>query len=50
MDVSRYAPECSIFLALGKMANRLQVLQVPLTQAVLLEELHHAMITWVEPF
>jgi hypothetical protein len=50
VDVSRYAPEASIFLALSKMMDRLQVLQVALSRDVLVEELHHVVATWVEPF
>jgi hypothetical protein len=49
-DVSRYAPESSIFLAVSKLIDRLSGLQVPLDRAVLSEELQGCLQSWVEPF
>jgi hypothetical protein len=47
---SRYSPESSIFFAISKMVDRLQVLQVPLNREVLQDELDRALRTWVDPF
>ncbi len=49
-EVSRYAPEPSCFLAVSKMLQRIQILQVPLSRDVLSEALYQAIRDWVEPF
>jgi hypothetical protein len=50
LSVSRYAPEATIFRAVGEAINTLEAAQAPFTKLQLQATINAAALAWVDPF